>query len=253
MNTVIQQLFFSACPGCQQEFPPGTLDPFCPECTKRISFFDSRLRCPGCGGENYTSLELCPQCLCEPSRPWRSALSVFAYRSFGRDLIRKFKFGNTPSLARPFAVLLSRLILSEFSNCPPDIIVPVPLHPLRYLSRGYNQAALAASLVADSINIPMVNALKRRWSFRRQAALNRSQRHAGLKNSFITVKSSRIHNRNILLLDDVLTTGATLSAAADSLIDSGAASVSIITIARSISFSPAALADHLKIHAKSHH
>ncbi|MBE6376487.1 MAG: ComF family protein [Lentisphaerae bacterium] len=218
------------CPGCDSEKYPSVDGSLCPECRSKLKFFDPAIRCPGCGGENRSSADLCPQCMKEPPRPWQQALSVFAYQTAGKELIRRFKFANSPELARPLGILAAEVL--EDAGISADMIVPVPLSILRYCTRSYNQAALLAQIISSQTGIPFCNALHRKISFRHQASLDRKARHKGLQNIFSVRRRAGITGKSILLVDDVFTTGATLAAAAGKLLAAGAASISVLTIAR---------------------
>lgn len=222
------------CPGCREEqmlFPAGN---FCPDCLKRLHFFDNRFHCPGCGGENNSAMTLCPQCLTEKPRLWKQAVAVFAYRSYGKELIRRFKFYNQPELARPLGILAAGEMAKHIYPLP-DVIVPIPLNFLRLLRRSYNQTALLAQVVANISGIPAADCLRRKISLRKQSTLNRAQRHKGLKNAFSVISPDKIAGKRVLLLDDILTTGMTLHSAAAKLLAAGASEVSILVIARTIS------------------
>lgn len=221
------------CPGCGSDKYPALAGGFCPECKEKLIFFDPQLRCPGCGGENFSALEFCQQCLDEPPRPWNKALAVFAYRTSGKELIRRFKFNGTPELARPLGMMAAELLAN--SDIHPEYLVPIPLTLPRSIIRTYNQSKLVAEMISSISGIPVLSALSRKFTLRHQAMLDRKARHKGLLKEFRTRKDVR--NRKLLLIDDVLTTGATLSAAATALLDAGAAGVDILVLARAISYS----------------
>ena len=238
IEKILSGLHF-CCPGCESENHGRLKGNLCPECIGKLPFFNQKYRCPGCGSENHGIADICAQCLSEPERPWSDAYAVFAYRGNGRELIRKFKFANHPELARPLGKLASEVIKS--SGLEPDLIIPMPLNWLRYLKRSYNQAALLARIIGKECSIPVSTALKRRLSLRQQATLNRKKRHQGLNSAF-QIKNGAVAGKHILLVDDVMTTGATLSAAAKILLHDGkAAKVDVLVIARTISFTAGAL------------
>lgn len=218
------------CPGCHSEDVPALKGALCPECRSKLRFLDPALRCPGCGGENHSSADLCPQCLEEPPRPWQQAFSVFAYQTTGKELIRRFKFANTPELARPLGILAAEVL--DNAGISADMIVPVPLNILRYCLRSYNQAELLAEIISSISRIPVANVLHRKISFRHQSALNRKDRKKGLQNAFSLKKPSLVTGKKIILVDDVFTTGATLNAAAGKLLEAGCSGITVLTIAR---------------------
>ena len=227
----LQWCFDFPCPLCGAENDRSTRpNGFCPDCLARLPFLHGR-RCPGCGGELDGVLDLCAKCLAMPPRPWRHAMALMALRDAGQEAIWKFKYGNAPVMARSLAELAAPLLSApEFAQS--DLIVPVPLHFLRLWSRSYNQSELLARELARRLRIPWCNALKRVRPTGHQAALDRAERLKNLKGAFRVRKASRVANQKILLVDDVLTTGATLHCAAEVLLAAGAKEVNIFVAAR---------------------
>ena len=218
------------CPGCGQECDREA-GSFCADCLDKLpQIKEDDNCCPGCGGFQDGALAVCSRCLAEPQRLWKEAVAALEYCGYAKELIRRFKFGNMPELARPFGKILSEIVLKRKINA--DIIVPVPLHPLRSWSRGYNQSELLARMVSDNTGIPVADILKRRLSRSKQSMRSRRERHTALKNAFVLKSKCFVAGKNILLLDDVLTTGATLHAAAKVLLKDGAASVTVLVLAR---------------------
>jgi ComF family protein len=117
-------------------------------------------------------------------------------------------------------------------GCEFDIIVPVPLHPTRQRERGFNQASLLAELLTARISIPRKPVLKRVRYTTTQTALDRAERMENLHNAFRLRKNADVRGLRVLLIDDVLTTGSTLSECARILKRSGAISVHAATAAR---------------------
>jgi ComF family protein len=113
-----------------------------------------------------------------------------------------------------------------------DVVSYIPLHWMRYMERGYNQAELLAMQVAKHLEINMLCTLRRNRSTGRQATLGKNDRQQNLRGAFKPYRNDRFEDKNILLVDDVFTTGSTLAEATRTLIKSGAASVSVLTIAR---------------------
>lgn len=176
------------------------------------------------------ALACCTQCLAEPERPWSRAFTVMHYRGMAGTLIRRFKFYNTPELARALGYLLAEKIRQNKISA--DMIVPVPLHFTRLFNRGYNQSLLLAQIAGKECGIPVRAVLKRKHLRSHQAGRSRTDRHKELAGSMILKDEFDISGKNILLLDDVFTTGATLHAATLALKKGDPASVKVITLAR---------------------
>ncbi len=114
-----------------------------------------------------------------------------------------------------------------------DMVIPVPLHPERRRGRGYNQAGLLAHSLANHIGIPFYDrVLIRKRSTAPQTGLTDSRRSANVRNAFDCADPGRVAGRRILLIDDVMTTGATVASASGTLVKGGALCVSVLTLAR---------------------
>jgi competence protein ComFC len=161
--------------------------------------------------------------------------AVAAYRSRGivRQIIHDFKYGHQIYLRQPVARWL-RAALDDvrLRDCRFDIIIPVPLHPTRQRERGFNQASLLAELLSEQVSIQSKPALERVRYTTTQTALDRSERMENLHNAFRLRKNMDVRGLRVLLIDDVLTTGSTLSECARILKRAGAISVHAATAAR---------------------
>lgn len=218
------------CPLCRRG-TPVLPNGFCENCLKQLDLIPpDESCCPGCGGRMTGALAVCAQCIAEPERLWLKAYTMMPYRKYAKEAIRSFKFHNRPELARPFGMILADKIIS--AGIKADLVMGVPLHFMRQFSRGYNQSQLLAEVVASRCHIPAGQPLKRVRKRSHQARRNRNDRHRELAGSFILKSPEMVKNRNILLIDDVLTTGATLHAATNALLTGHPASVTIITLAR---------------------
>lgn len=228
-NDIFSTMVFP-CPGCGADDAPAGGRGFCPECVAKLQLFpDGQVFCPGCGGIMDGALAVCSQCLAEPVRPWHHAVAVFPYRGFGKKLIRQMKFATRPELSRPLAVLAAAAIRAR--GVMPQALVPVPLHWTRFMLRGYNQAELLADCIGRELGIPVLKVLKRRFPRKKQALLGRRERHK-LQTSFYCSCPEKLCGLQLMLVDDVLTTGATLTAAAQALPEVGRENLSVLTIAR---------------------
>ncbi len=161
--------------------------------------------------------------------------AVAAYRGRGivRDVIHEFKYNRQIHLRHLVARWLGGALDDErLRNHRFDVIVPVPLHPARQRERGFNQASLLAQLLSAHTSIPCKPLLKRIRYTTTQTALDRSERMENLHNAFRLRKNADVRGLRMLLIDDVLTTGSTLSECARVLKRAGAKSVHAATAAR---------------------
>jgi len=150
-----------------------------------------------------------------------------------QKLLHIFKYGHKTSLRHFFIDgIMSftrdyQIHLNEF-----DLIVPIPLHPTRLRERGYNQSALIADMLAEELNIPVDKRnLQRVRHTPNQARLSQKERWTNVKAAFKIKPHNNFRQKNILLVDDLFTTGATVSQAAKTLKAAGAAKVNVLTIA----------------------
>jgi ComF family protein len=168
---------------------------------------------------------------CEPAP---GEARVLAFAEFGgaiAEAVRKLKYAARTDLARPLGDLLRGA--ARDAGVSAHVVVPVPLHPKRLAERGYNQAALLAVHVARELGVPMAAcALMRTRDTPRQASLDRGERRNNVRSAFRAARRSAVEGRRVLLVDDVATTGATLTACADALTDAGARSVRAVVLAR---------------------
>lgn len=145
-------------------------------------------------------------------------------------LMHRLKYKNMPEIGHYFGQRYGKTIKPYFENV--DYIVPIPIHKSKYLKRGYNQAAEFARGLSDGLDIPLKeNLLERSISSISQIQKTRSERYENVKDVFQINEHSLLDGKYIILVDDVLTTGATICEAGNLLIAAGA-KVSVITLAR---------------------
>ena len=189
--------------------------------------------CDSCGAPfEYAMAERCPACLAAPPAFARARAAV-VYDEASRDLILQFKHADRTDLARLFAGWIGRAAADLLHEA--DAIAPVPMHPARLLRRRYNQAAEIARPLARRYGVAYLpEALVRRKAGDSQAGKSASGRRRNVAGVFAVPRGSkaRIEGRRILLIDDVLTTGATAQACAKALLAAGAAAVDLATVAR---------------------
>lgn len=208
----------------------------CSDCWEGIHFL-SDPQCDQCGipFEFETGKEmLCGNCITKEP-PYKKARSVFKYDDASRSLITGFKYSDKLHISDHFAKWMLR-VGKEFID-EADIIVPVPLHRVRLFMRRYNQAALLSKSLGNNSGLNVCNdMLVRSKNTRPQAGLLFKQRALNVRGAFkINPKyTSYIVGKNIILVDDVMTTGATIEACAKVLKKAGAASVNVLTVGRTV-------------------
>jgi ComF family protein len=159
-----------------------------------------------------------------------------SYAFYDEHMIRAIlllKYGDVPPLGAWFAEKIAAQIAREPALFETDLVVPVPLHRVRQRERGYNQAELIAQPLARRLGVRMeTKALVRSRPRPKTLRLTRSQRWEAAKGAFATSSAAQVDKLRILLVDDVLTTGATLDACSRALRRAGAARVMAVTVAR---------------------
>ena len=155
--------------------------------------------------------------------------SYGSYEGSLRKLIHLFKYDKIYSLARPLAGFLARVLPREERF---DAVVPMPLHWRRGWERGFNQSELLAREIAKKWNVPLQRSVRRVKSTAPQAGLTNAKRRVNVAGAFAVRKNVRLDGARVLLVDDVLTTGATAAACARALKRAGAAHVALLALAR---------------------
>lgn len=207
----------------------------CPECWLTIAFLDGPC-CDCCGLPFEADLgpgTVCGGCLARPPH-YARARSVMRYEEASKALILAFKRADRLEFVPPFARWLERSGRGLLTEC--SLIVPVPLHPLRLWQRRYNQSALLAAALARASGKPwMPELLRRRRATPSQGTMTSAKaRRRNVTGAFRVEARHRpvLKGRTVLLVDDVMTTGATLDACARALRRAGAATVLAVTLAR---------------------
>lgn len=207
--------------------------PVCRDCLRLPAPLDAAYFCVACRTPflNAFPLDESGRCaLCRNGlRGFDAAYSFGVYDGALRELIHLLKYHGIRTLAGPLA---SRLVSAVPLGERFDVIVPVPLHWRRRWRRGYNQSALLACELGRRMGLPVVEAVRRRRATAAQTGLTRSRRRANVAGAFAPAGKPPVEGRRLLLVDDVLTTGATAAACARSLKAAGAAYVAVLTLAR---------------------
>jgi ComF family protein len=187
-------------------------------------------RCAACDEDVVPAVLFCDGCRASADA-WPDASAGFAYGGAVATAIALLKYRGRPDLGPRLGAALAAHAGARLAGHA-DVVVPVPLHPRRLAERGFNQAGLLAGEVAKRLGIAYApRALERIRDTPRQADLDRRGRAANVEGAFACAAPRAIAARRVLLVDDVRTTGATLSAAKASLRASGARDVLFLTFA----------------------
>ena len=218
-------LFPQWCVGCGKE---GSF--ICDSCRQSLLQIIPPL-CPKCG-RPQPSGTLCPACV-----SWQAKIdgirSPFRFDGVIRQAIHQLKYRNLRALALLLAQLLRDYLAAN--PVPAEVLVPVPLHKKRLRERGYNQSSLLARELGKLIELPIVDdcLIRERHSLPQARTSTVDERRSNVVNAF-ACRDCELQGKQVLLIDDVSTTGATLDACAEVLKASGATSVWGLTLAREI-------------------
>lgn len=207
----------------------------CGPCWRDTAFLGGTV-CDCCGvplpAAEWQDDLLCDGCITHP-RPWAQGRAAMLYTQTGRKLVLALKHGDRQEIAKPAALWMANALGDIVEEN--TLIVPIPLHWIRMIKRRYNQSALLAQALAGHMSLQCVpEVLQRVKPTRPLDGLGRDERYQMLQDA-IRVNSKVRHQvirRPILLVDDVMTSGATLSAATEALQQAGAGHISVVTLAR---------------------
>lgn len=220
------------CIFCSNEIPEKNVYDSCPKCLGSLPFITKNF-CLRCGSQLLDEAEgVCFNCK-STNFNFDSARSVFQYKNQVVNAIHLFKYSSAKYLAEPFAYFLFNKF--ELLKWNIDFVSFVPIHPNREKTRGYNQAYEIAKMFCSLTNLPLISLFSREIDSPSQTELTRKQRTENIKNAFKFVKPKDIsvQDKNILIIDDVYTTGATTNALATLLKNAKVKNVYILTLAHS--------------------
>jgi ComF family protein len=236
-NAALDLFFPPLCPLCRARLDDGRRDPLCGGCWNGLE----RLSPPYCQicGRPFEVFEpsledgrRCEQCR-RRRPPFAYARAATLYKETAREALHAFKFGGKRSMARPLGEVMA--LAGEASGLVEavDCLVPVPLHGRRQAERGFNQSALLARHLGRRWRRPVVeSALRRTTATRPQTDLGADERRKNVRGAFALRRPEPIVGRHVLLIDDILTTGATVSECTRVLLEGGAKTVGVLTVAR---------------------
>ncbi|MEK9129988.1 MAG: ComF family protein [Patescibacteria group bacterium] len=228
INFFLDLLFPIECIGCQKENIW-----LCEKCLKKINL-NLKNFCPICRKPARMGC-ICQKCLSHS--PFKNIFIVSFYKEkIIKQAIHTFKYKHIRDLAKPFGEIIINFLYQSKTNLLFDnsyFLIPVPLHRKRLFERGFNQSELLAQIIAQQLGISTINnILKRKQNTKSQTKLKEKERRKNIKNAFICLHPENIKNKNIILLDDILTTGSTLREAARVLKKAGAREIIGLVLAK---------------------
>lgn len=228
----INLLYPLQCPSCKTRLDPETALAVCDACAARIRR-TPRPYCALCGKTVDTEGDLCPECRRFP-RAFDRAWSACLYENALKELIHSFKFGSKLPLEKFLGGLMVDFAREDGNIVKGiDFVTWVPLDTRRLSQRGFNQSQLLACEVAAAFGLTTADTLKKVRSGRKhQNELSREERLRNLEGAFTPLPRAQVAGKMVLLIDDVMTTGATLNECAKTLKSAGAMEVRCLSLAR---------------------
>jgi competence protein ComFC len=224
-GAALDLLFPRFCVGCGRE---GAF--LCDSCRASMSRIKPPI-CPRCGKPQPGGI------LCYSCTEWQAAIdgirAPFQFEGVIREAVHQLKYRNLRALSVPLAGLMSEYLIDN--PVRGDVLIPVPLHPKRLRERGYNQSALLAEELGKLVNLPVDkdSLVRERFTLPQAKTASVEERRHNVIGMF-ACKEDRLAGKNVLLIDDVSTSGATLDACALVLKRAGALSVWGLTLAKEI-------------------
>jgi competence protein ComFC len=240
---LLSVVFPAGCRICEQLLTEATRIPICNDCLSSFRPIRGTV-CEKCGrpvegppSSSDAETFVCPTCVNEEwgGYAFDRARSWAVYEGALVRAILLLKFENIDPLGKLFARSLADVVVDGGAAFQADVVVPVPLHRQRERERGYNQAALIARPLAKRLGLPYKSVLLTRIRPRPDKhLLSYEERWESVRGAFATRPGSQVDNLRVLLVDDVMTSGATLDSCAKTLREAGARSVIGLTVARAV-------------------
>jgi ComF family protein len=232
ISAIAELLFSPACAGCGTH--DDVADGFCPSCSRSMLSLVSQPYCPRCGSIVAPGLpqpreDCCPHCPAVMPR-FERVTRVGPYSGTLKAALRNAKYRGTSSML--LSEMLAQAVAAQYRPEHFDLVLAVPMFWLRRLLRGQNFPTLLAGRVAAKLSWPLGHELVRVRNTPPQVRLSASRRQANVRGAFAVRDKKSIQSARVLLVDDVITTGATANEAARTLLDAGAAHVSLAVVAK---------------------
>lgn len=233
-GSFIDLFFPPLCHSCRSFIAPAGRIHICTDCLSTTRGLASPF-CTACGVPFHTENgldHLCGDCQSKLP-PFAAARAAVVYEGAVKELIHRLKYDGRIQVRRPLGLLMAERLAEFVHDAGPDLLLPVPLHLERLRQRGFNQAVLLGELVSEEWGVPMKRRVIRRvrWT-EPQITLAAGDRAANVRGAFAVADPDIVGGKRILLVDDVMTTGSTVSECARMLKKMGAAEVFVAVVAR---------------------
>lgn len=229
IKRVLTQIFFPPnfkCLVCGRELFADTRYFICPDCQEKLT---RNVRyCARCGRKSENDARFCLECQ-NKEQQFDKARAPFVYEGAVRQIVHKLKYGNGKYIARPIAEFLADTYIEQ--NMFVDLITFVPMNKKARRERGYNQAEEIAKMLGVILNLPVIATLEKTKNIPHLAKMKRSERAIAVEDAYEYIDKINIKDKNVLLVDDVFTTGATANACCGKLKRAKAQSVTVLTFA----------------------
>ncbi len=227
MEGFLELIYPPACVACDEVLPHAGF--FCEACAELVLETPSP-HCRRCAEPGAYPRGICPRCEGHPP-PFAKAFAPFEHDGSVARAIHRFKYEQRSDLSRPLASLLASSAKRFLDAVPNSLVVPLPLHTARFRERGFDQATLLAVELGAIAKRPVEDGwLARTRATERQVGLSEDARDANVRGAFTA--SPLVRGRDLVLVDDVYTTGSTASEATRTLLGAGARVVHVLTLAR---------------------
>ena len=216
------------CIYCGNEIRRPNLYHACDECLQNLPYLNGKT-CSICGAKLHSLSDICFVCH-STFPPFEKARATFVYEAPIVSLVHKMKFGNAKYLFEPLGNFMTKTYKENGFAC--DVIVPVPLSKERLQERGYNQAAELAKVVGKNLNLPVVeNVIEKVKHTPKQSSLSFHERMKNVKNAYRLRQKAPLTGKNVLVVDDVMTTSETMRSICKELWRARPQNIFVLTLA----------------------
>lgn len=231
IESAITFLYPAQCKVCEKQLGLESAPYICNPCWNEIDYIQPPW-CEICGIPNTENL--CGPCATKPPR-FGKLRTIAAYDSTLQQAIHLFKFNKRSALSHTLKQLILENIPIDLNLSDYDYVIPVPIHKVRLRERGFNQSTLISKGIAKVVGISVLeDVLIRQKNTSPQSSLDREARQNNIKGAFKLRDADKIRDKQILVFDDVFTTGATIREVVNVLWDADPSEIDVLTLARTL-------------------